>query len=289
MILKKQSCNGAYIGLFLGGKHLLSGQIQNEQLIKCFKKEINNLDTQEKVINEVLQAIAAVFDTQVTGIGIGVPSLVDTSRGIVYNAINIPSWKEVHLKDLLEQRFQVPVMVNNDANCFTIGEKYFGKATQYTNVVGLILGTGMGCGIVVNNKLYSGANCGAGEFGSIPYRDYNYEYYCTTGYFIEKYGVKYDILISRAKEKDKIALAIMEQFGIDIGNAIKTIMCAVDPEIVIIGGVLAEAFPYFEKSMRKTIRSFRYKLSVEKLVIMPSNEPYIAVQGAAALFHNNYL
>lgn len=287
MILQRRSFSGPYIGVFLGGKYLLSGLIYDEKLTKCFKKEINNLDTQEKVMNEVLLAIEAVFDSQVVGIGIGVPSQVDTSRGIVYNTVNIPSWKEVHLKDLLEQRFKVPVMVNNDANCFTIGEKYFGKAIDYCNVVGLILGTGMGCGIWVDHKLYAGANCGAGEFGSIPYRDYDYEYYCTIGYFVEKYGVKYNVLIHRAKEKDKIALAIMEQFGIDIGNAIKTIMYAVDPEVVVIGGVLAEAFPFFEKSMRKTIRSFRYKVSVEKLQVLADDSPYMAVLGAAALFYNH--
>ena len=67
---------------------------------------------------------------EVAGIGVGVPSLVDVDRGIVYAVQNIPSWKEVHLKNALEDVFHVPVHVNNDANCFAVGECHFGKGRR---------------------------------------------------------------------------------------------------------------------------------------------------------------
>ena len=70
------------------------------------------------------------------------------------------------MKRIIEKKFKVPVSINNDANCFALGEKHFGK--KYNNMVGLIIGTGVGAGIIINGKLYCGHNCGAGEFGSIP-------------------------------------------------------------------------------------------------------------------------
>lgn len=77
-------------------------------------------------------------------IGIGVPSVVDREKGIVYNVVNIPHWEEVHLKEILEACFSVPVYVDNDANCFALGERIFGEGKTVDNFVGLTLGTGLG-------------------------------------------------------------------------------------------------------------------------------------------------
>ncbi len=103
---------------------------------------------------------------------IGVPIVVDCEHGIVYVVQNIPSWKEVHLKEQLESEFHLPVHVNNDANCFALGECHFGKARGYRHIVGLTLGTGLGAGSSSTAKLYNGSNCGRrAKFGTIPYKD----------------------------------------------------------------------------------------------------------------------
>ena len=274
----------AIIGVALGGKTLLSGKVKDGELVKSQTKRINNKGTEEEILTELINAISEVFDEEVAGIGIGVPSLVDVANGIVYKVQKIPSWREVHLKDILESRFGVKVYVNNDANCFAIGEKYFGQAKDYENVVGLIIGAGVGAGIIFKEHLYSGTNCGAGEFGSIPYRDHDFEYYCSEGFFEEKYGIKFELLYNRALKKDKIALAIFEQYGFDLGNIIKTILFTTDPEIIIIGGPISKAFVFFEKTMRKKVKTFTYKHSLKKLKIVPSEQSDIAVLGAAALY-----
>ncbi len=274
----------AIIGVALGGKKLLSGKVLNGNLIKSNSYTINNRGTEEEVLSEVINSISAVFDQDVAGIGIGVPSLVDVVQGIVYKVQKIPAWREVHLKEILENRFGVPVYVNNDANCFAVGEKYFGQAKNYENLVGLILGSGVGAGIIFKGHLYSGTNCGAGEYGSIPYRDHDFEYYCSEAYFEEKYGLKYDILLKRAARKDKIALAVFEQYGFDLGNLIKVILFTSDPEIIILGGIISKAFPYFEKVMWERVRTFTYKQSIKKLKIVPTKQQDIAVLGAAALY-----
>ncbi len=272
------------IGVALGGKKLLSGKVYNGNLIKSNSYTINSKGSEEEVLSEVINSISAVFDKDVAGIGIGVPSLVDVVQGIVYKVQKIPSWREVHLKEILENRFDVPVYVNNDANCFAVGEKYFGQAKKYENLVGLILGSGVGAGIIFKGHLYSGTNCGAGEYGSIPYRDHDFEYYCSEGFFEEKYGLKYDVLLKRAARKDKIALAVFEQYGFDLGNLIKVILFTSDPEIIILGGIISKAFPYFEKVMWERVRTFTYKQSIKKLIIVPTKQQDIAVLGAAALY-----
>ncbi|MCF6240702.1 MAG: ROK family protein [Bacteroidales bacterium] len=276
--------NSAIIGVSLGGKKLLAGKVNNGNLIKSNSYIINNKGTEEEVLSDVINSISDVYDDETAGIGIGVPSLVDVNQGIVYKVQKIPAWREVHLKEILESRFGVPVYVNNDANCFAVGEKYFGQAVEYENVVGLILGAGVGAGIIFKGHLYSGTNCGAGEYGSVPYRDHDFEYYCSESYFEEKYGIKFDVLLKRAGKKDKIALAIFEQYGFDLGNLIKVILFTSDPEIIILGGSISKAFPFFEKFMWEKIRTFIYKHSIKKLKIKLSEKADIAILGAAALY-----
>lgn len=272
------------VGVSISGKVLVAGKVKDGKIEHSISKRIDNKASEEEVLSEVFDIINEVKDDEVAGIGIGVPSLVDVEKGIVYRVQNIPSWREVHIREILESHFDMKVYVNNDANCFAIGEMYFGNTAGYENSVGLILGAGVGAGIIFRGHLYSGTNCGAGEFGDIPYRDENYEFYLSDSYFEYKYGLSANTLFKRANKNDKIALAIYEQYGFDLGNLIKTILFSVDPEIVIIGGSLAKAFPYFEKSMFKKIATFPYKHAVNKLKVVASQQDDIAVLGAAALY-----
>lgn len=286
MIFQNNELAQTVVGVYLGGKTLLAGKIKEGKVVAKVEKTINNLASEQEILRDVINTIQEVYDNEVEGIGVGVPSLVDVYSGVVYDVVNIPSWKEVYLKEILEDRFKVNVFLNNDANCFAAGEKHFGVAQNYAHVIGLVIGVGFGCGIIANNKLYSGSNCGAGEFGSIPYRDRDYEYYCSESYFIEKYGVGFNEFVVRAEQEDKIALALFEQYGSDLGNAIKTIMFATDPEIIVIGGKVARAFPYYIESMWDRIRTFPYEHSIKKLKIEVSTETDIAILGAGALYYD---
>ncbi|VAW29288.1 Hypothetical sugar kinase, ROK family [hydrothermal vent metagenome] len=274
----------ALIGISFSGKTLVAGKVKDGKVKESIIRKINNKAPEDEILAEVFNIIHEVKDDEVAGIGIGVPSLVDVEKGIVYHVQNIPSWREVHIREILESHFGLKVYVNNDANCFAIGEAYFGKTADYVNSVGLILGTGVGAGVIFKGHLYSGTNCGAGEFGEIPFRDYNYEYYLNDAFFVYKYGVSATTFLKRANKKDKIALAIFEQYGNTLGSLIKTILFAVDPEIIVIGGLLSKAFPYFEKSMWDKIKTFPYKHAVNKLKVVASEQEDIAVLGAAALY-----
>src|SRR5699024_1594521 len=146
------------------------------------------------------QLIKAIGGEDADSIGIGVPSVVDVEEGIVYDVQNIPGWNEVPVKDFLEARFNKPVAVNNDANCFVLGEFFFGKGQGYDLVVGLTLGSGFGAGLVLNSQLYNGANCGAGEVGMLPYNNTIFEHYCSGMFFEREFGLSGKQIFKKAQK-----------------------------------------------------------------------------------------
>lgn len=155
------------IGVDLGGTNVRAALMDGTTVVRKEKAPCPAKGTQEEVIEAIAALIEPLVCEEVTSIGIGVPSVVDTKRGIVYNVANIPSWQEVHLKDIFEERFGIPVHINNDANCFALGESRFGQGRGYKDVVGVTLGTGVGSGIMIGGHLYEGRNAGAGEIGCL--------------------------------------------------------------------------------------------------------------------------
>ena len=278
--------NEAIIGVDLGGTKVSIGKVESHRIAKHVSANITTQGNDQQILNEIIEAIDKVFDQSIAGIGIGVPSVVDVEKGIVFNVQNIPSWKEVHVKEILEGRFQRPVYVNNDANCFVVGEKYFGKGKKCRNLVGVTLGTGLGAGIIIDNRLYSGTNCGAGEFGSISYKDRIIEYYCSGQFFENMHGIKGHVVYEKARKGDANSLGIFEEFGTHLGEAVKTILFAVDPEAIILGGSVCQSYPFFEKAMWTKIKTFPYRTTLERLVIETSGQKQIAVLGAAALYYD---
>ena len=274
----------AIVAVDLGGTQLRVGRISDNTVMQRGSRAVPATDRGEVVLQELIGAIETVINDEVVAIGIGVPSVVDVERGIVYAVQNIPSWKKVHLKEQLESEFQLPVHVNNDANCFALGECHFGKARGYRHIVGLTLGTGLGAGIIIDRKLYNGSNCGAGEIGTIPYKDQTVEYYCSGQFFLRELGVGGDIVFQRAHAGDPAALRAYENFGTELAHAVLIALYSYDPEIIILGGSISAAFPFFKKAMmEKLVSTFAYQHALQRLVIEPSDLPDIALLGAAAL------
>lgn len=274
------------IGIDLGATNIRGAIITDKSISKITSMRIQTKGTEEQVLEDVYSMINAIIDDEVKAIGIGVPSVVDVKKGIVYDVIHIPSWKEVHLKELLESRYHIPVFVNNDANCFALGEHYFGKGQGVDDMVGLTIGTGLGAGIIIHNQLYAGKNCGAGEFGMVDYLDYNYEYYCSGSFFQNIHGLSGEEVYKKAKNGDVHALALYNEFGIHLGNAIKMIMYTYDPELIILGGSVQWAFEFFENAMWKRIQTFGYSKSIERLQIKTSVLENGGILGAAALYYD---
>lgn len=271
------------IGVDLGGTNARVAMVRNHRLDEVLATPINPSGSAEDVVDQLCALIERAEPEDGDGVGIGVPGLVDVDEGIVYDVVNIPSWKEVPLKSILEERYSVPVLVNNDANCFALGEKHFGKGIGYQSLIGLILGTGFAGGIIIDGRLYPGVNCGAGEFGMIPYAESVYEHYCCGQFFDRHVGQSGTEVFQRAADGDPEALRIFAEFGRHLGHGIKAMLYAYDPAIIIMGGSVRKAFRFFSEAMWESIRTFAYSKSIESLRIEVSDLEHAAILGAAAL------
>jgi glucokinase len=276
--------NTKIIGIDLGATNIRGAVVNDETISDIISRRVQTKGTEEQVLEDVYAIIDALIDNSIKAIGIGVPSVVDVKLGIVYDVVHIPSWKEVHLKKLLEARYHIPVLVNNDANCFALGEHYFGKGKGADNMVGLTIGTGLGAGIIINNHLYAGPNCGAGEFGCVDYLDNNYEFYCSGSFFNNVYGLNGEEVFKNAKKGDPQALNLYQEMGVHLGNAIKLVMYTYDPDLIILGGSVQLAYDFFEKTMWERINTLLYPKSVQKLQIKRSALTNSGILGAAALY-----
>ncbi|MGN6617513.1 MAG: ROK family protein [Ilyomonas sp.] len=274
------------IGVDLGATNVRSATVSVEIISDIVSKRINSDGNEEEVLNDVFEVIDKLVTNETKAIGIGVPSVVDVEEGIVYDVQYIPSWKEVPLKKIMEQRYRIPVYVNNDANCFAVGEHYFGKGKNADSLIGLTLGTGVGAGIIINNKLYPGRNCGAGEFGMVDYLDKVYEYYCSGSFFENVYQLSGEAVFQSAKEGNKRALEMYAEMGVHLGNAIKMIMYTYDPALIILGGSVRYAYEFFQQTMWERIKTFAFTKSAERLRIEISELKNSGILGAAALYYD---
>jgi len=271
------------IGVDLGGTNIRAGVVNDGVVISLNQALLNDKESLQKTIAQLISVIAPLITPDVKGIGVGVPSVVDVVNGIVFDVVNIPSWKKVELRKILEAEFNIPVTINNDVNCFALAEHFYGEAKSFSSFVALALGTGIGAGIIINNSLYTGCNCGAGEIGSLPYLDKNFESYTSSLFFESAYSTTALKAHEAALAGDKNALEIWSQYGLHLGNVIKAVVYTFDPEAVVLGGSIAKAYSFFEKSMKKSMADFQFPETILNLKVITTKVENIALLGAASL------
>ena len=275
------------IGVDLGGTNIRAGLI-DEGVIKTVNQALlTSKHSVQDTIAQLISILSPLMNPDVEGIGLGVPSVVDIEKGIVYDVVNIPSWKKVELKKILETEFNLPVRVNNDVNCFALGEHKYGQAKMFSSFVAMALGTGLGAGIIINNTLYAGNNCGAGEIGAIPYLDKDFEFYTSSAFFENMFSTTAFKAHEAALKGDLKALEIWNKYGFHLGNVIKAVAYTYDPEAIILGGSISKAYSFFEMSMKNAMSDFLFPETIKKLKILRSTTQNIALLGAAALINNH--
>ena len=274
------------IGVDLGGTHVRVGVVSAGRLAQIASARIPSSGSVESVLKVMFELIDPLINKEVRAMGIGVPSVVDIENGIVYDVQNIPSWKKVELKKLMEERYRLPVLVNNDANCFALGEKYFGKGKRFHSMIGLTIGTGLGAGIIINDKLYPGVNCGAGEFGNVEYLDQYVEYYASGQFFENCYQTNGEVVYKKALDGDPLSIMIFEEFGTHLGNAIRMILYTYCPELIVLGGSISKAYTLFEEKMWERIRTYVYSNTLEQFHLEVSDLENPGILGAASLYYD---
>lgn len=271
------------LGIDIGGTTINLGLVEGAKVVKkvCVPSFPQNA-SQDETLTYLGYRIAEILVPGVERIGIGVPSVTDPVAGVVYNAANIPSWDVVPLKAVLEKRFQIPVSVNNDANCYALGA-YTMRQGSSQALVCVTLGTGTGVGIVIDGKLFNGTHCGAGEIGALPYEGLDYESFCSKKFFTHN-EISPREAAQAAEEGDPHALALFDEFGRHLGEFLTVVMYAYDPDCIVLGGGVAHTFKYFQEAMRQTLlQRYPYAPSLQSLCIEANPNEDAALVGAAAL------
>ncbi len=283
------------IGVDLGGTNIKAALVSPQgKIIKKCEIPTEAEKGEKAVISKIISSIERIKDKKIMGIGIGSPGPMDYKKGVITNPVNLP-FKNVPLKKIIKNTFKAPVFLDNDAKCFTLGEAVFGSGKRYENVVGITLGTGFGCGLVINKKIYHGRG-NATEFGHTTIEHDGVKSKSGNNGSIEEYVASRGItalfdgkaspkeIYSLALKGNKKAIETYNKIGHYLGVGMANVIYAFDPDILIIGGKISNAWEFFNKSMNKTIKE-RYFSKPCKIV--KSELKDAGILGAAALVLKN--
>ncbi len=273
-----------YIGVDIGGTSIVAARFSESELLE--RTEVpTGADRQALEIMESLaEAINQVLTDEVLGIGIGMPGFMNVETGEILQINNIPSFNGFAIKPWVEKRFNLPAFQNNDANCFALGETYYGAGKKYTNLVGVTLGTGLGGGIILDRKIHTGLMGGAGELGCVPFHGGISEDICSAALFKNKYKTTGLELYKKAKAGDQESMAVFDELAHNIGELLRLVTYVLAPEAFIIGGSVANSWDLLEKTIREDMESkFLAPMITRKIDLVPAQLDNAGLYGAAAL------
>lgn len=260
------------IGIDLGATNIKVGLIKNRRII--YKKVVPTRDfpSKKELISALVENInnIPVEKKQILAVGLGVPGLVDFKRGFIHYLPNIKGWHNVYLAKELSRKTGFPVFVDNDANLMSLAEARIGAAKGKKDVIGITLGTGVGGGLILEGRLYRGANFAAGEVGHIPLNESGPKCNCSGFACLERYIGNTYILeevkrslgrevsledSSRLAQKGNYkAIKIWKNIANHLGVALASLVNILDPEVIVMGGGVANAGEIIFDQVRKTIK-----------------------------------
>lgn len=158
-----------YIAIDIGGTRTRIARFPSTENKPSIVRRINTQNIDKPVLERIIELIDTIWpdDSSVLGIGVAAPGPVDPFKGIVIEAPNIPEWDHLPLKDILEGRYKIPVKIGNDANLAALGEWKYGAGMGHHHIVYITVSTGIGGGIIVDDKLLLGVQGLASELGHV--------------------------------------------------------------------------------------------------------------------------
>ncbi|MFH1904499.1 MAG: ROK family protein [bacterium] len=292
------------IGIDLGGTNLKTGLVNMDG--KILKKIIANTgEGKDIVLKQIVKAIKNIISkagkdkSEIMGIGIGSPGLADSEKGIIRGLTNIEGFENVHMKEYVESALDIPTFIDNDVNIMAYGELKCGAGRNAMNIVCLTLGTGVGGGIIIDGKIYRGSSLSAGEIGHIPVNVDGPKCICGGRACLESY-IGRDRIIKRTIEKltrrkesiipklvegdlekitpkivyeaaaagDMLAIEIWRETAQYLATALAGIINVLNPELIVIGGGIANTGKYLFDPLRDMIKERIFPFLAEKIRIV---------------------
>lgn len=308
------------IGVDVGGTNIVAAAMPLDGSREIGLRHCPTLQANgdEAVISHITDAVEATIDQlrsetdarreQILGVGLGTPGPLSRSLGTVHTTPHF-DWHEFPVRDKVAEALGLKVTLDNDANCFTLGEWWKGAARGASHVIGLTLGTGIGGGIIINGHLYHGASDGAGELGHMTVEPQGRKCHCGNWGCLEAYcsasavseqamelarqknlnftpeEISAKAVAKAATDGDADALKILSEAGRYLGIGLANLINIFNPEVIVIGGGLALAGNLLIKGAQEeaTTRSFVPMSKVCRIV--PAGLPIsAAVVGAVGSF-----
>lgn len=288
---------GTKISLAAGDRH---GRILDSRLLPT----LSGVKTKE-CIRHLLEELRSMthskrFKGKIAGIGIGIPGAVDSQKGVIPFSPNLPGWKGIPLKSLVQRKLRLPVFIENDANAAALGEKIYGQGQGLDSFIYMTVSTGIGGCLVIHGKLWQGASFVAGEVGHMKIVPQGEPCKCGMRGCLEAYASGTSIAriaqkklspaqiqkilsySSKAQLTAKTlgraarsgyapAVARFREAGFYLGIGIANLLNTVNPEKVILGGgVFKSAPPEFWEAMMKSCRENAWPEAMKAVKIVLS-------------------
>jgi glucokinase len=301
------------IGIDFGGTSIKSGLVTDGEIVHHGNPIDTPPDGGPAAVMDALVNVIGQLGEQgvpISAIGIGLPGPVNSASGIVHELTNVGGWDEVPLRQMLHERTGLPVTVENDAKSMAYGEWKYGAAKNGRYVVCVTLGTGVGGALIIEGKLYRGAQLAAGEIGhlSIDYRGKvgpygaigGLEEYVGNHQIAERAVERYRVagrtttiaecsplhLTEAAHAGDPIAIQLWEDLGDELGAALASVIWIINPDTIVIGGGVAKAGELLFDPIRRSVRARTLDIFHRDLRIVPAalgNDAGIIGNAALAL------
>jgi glucokinase len=286
----------------LGGTHLRVAAVDPSGQIYCRQEQRTpHGDNADEIVSALIAAVLqcerglAALQGAITAFSIAAPGTVDVGKGVVVGAPNLPSLNGFNLRDALESELDWLVSIENDANAAAVGEMWRGAGQGHSSLICVTLGTGVGGGIILDGKLWRGADGSAGEIGHIgvdPFAGVP----CTCGSHgcLEVYAsataivrmareaipqnpnsvlhkaqdLTSESIYQAGKDGDELATEVFRRMGVYLGIGLASVINLLNPEMIVVGGGLANGWDLFEEHMRQQIRERAFPIPAKRAKIV---------------------
>ena len=295
------------LGFDIGGTKcaVMTADYENGQITLLDKKKIDTARSLSpyEIIDRLIGLADEICHKKPEAIGISCGGPLDSKRGVILSPPNLPGWDNVNIVEIIKNHFGVPVHLQNDANACAVAEWKFGAGKGKNNVVFLTFGTGLGAGLILDGRLYSGTNDNAGEVGHIRLEKTgpvgygkagSFEGFCSGGgiaqlgfmmavdavkkgvspaYYTEGMApneVTAKTIADAANAGDEIAIEVYRTCGEHLGKGLSVIIDILNPEVIVIGSVFARAQNLLWDSARAVIEAEALPLSANVCSVLPA-------------------